>query len=143
MADILLCSADSEDIRFVVPALEQLGHRVHVECANGQSLAALPLARYDAIVIDLTSNELPEGELLNAARVLHDREPPGLLVVGVPARRPTRLAPQSRIVVLSAPLIPSQVVDALAPVHGERQHPASVAGGLARRIQARYNVRDG
>ena len=99
--------------------------------------------RYDAIVIDLTSNELPEGELLNAARVLHDREPPGLLVVGVPARKPTRLAPQSRIVVLSAPLIPSQVVDALAPVHGERQHPASVAGGLARRIQARYNVRDG
>lgn len=40
------------------------------------------------------------GELLNAAGVWHDREEPGLLVVGVAAHQKPKLMPQSRIIVL-------------------------------------------
>ena len=136
MAEVLLCSRDSEDIRFIVPALEQVGHTVQVECA-GHSLAALPLARYDAIVIDITSNDLPEGQLLNSARVLHSRDEPGLLVVGVAANQRAKLMPQSRIIVLPAPFIPSQVVDALASLDTHHQRASSIASRLARRFQSR------
>src|SRR5437764_14025279 len=111
MADVLLCSADREDLRFVVSALEQVGHSVTVESSSASSLSALALSRYDAVVIDLASWELAEGELLAAARTLQSRSHPGLLVLGIAAQRLPKLTPQSPIIIVSAPFTPSQIVD--------------------------------